>query len=347
MIEREKLVEVKNLQQFFPVQKGLLRRTVGYIKAVNDVSFSIGKKETLGLVGESGCGKTTLGRSLLRLYEPTGGEVFLHHDGKKIPILSLPRNEMQQIRANMQMIFQDPFASLNERMTVLDNIIEPLVCNNIGTSKEREEKARTLLQEVGLRPEHLQRYPHSFSGGQRQRIGIARALSVSPKFIVADEPVFALDVSVQAQILNLLKRLQNEFNLSFLFVSHDMAVIRYMSDNIAVMYVGKMVEYAPRDELLGRPAHPYTEALTSAVPRVNSHHRKNRIVLEGSPPDPSNLPRGCVFQNRCKYVADKCRTDEPEFREVASGHYAACHFAGQLELKGIRPVAHSGGSQNV
>ncbi len=339
MNEREMLIEVKNLKQFFPVQKGLLRRTVGYIKAVNDVSFSIGKKETLGLVGESGCGKSTLGRSLLRLYEPTGGEINLYDDGKKIPILSLGPREMSRARVNMQMIFQDPFASLNERMTVRDNIIEPLVCNNIGTVKEREDKARELLEAVGLRPEHLSRYPHSFSGGQRQRIGIARALSIKPKFIVADEPVFALDVSVQAQILNLMKKLQDEFSLSFLFVSHDMAVIRYMSDNIAVMYVGKMVEYASRDDLLMLPAHPYTEALMSAVPRVKTHQREHRIVLEGSPPDPSKLPPGCVFQNRCRYVEARCKQEEPEFREVGSGHHVACHFAEKLQLKGISPVS--------
>lgn len=334
MSEREKLIEVKNLKQYFPIQQGLLRRTVGHIKAVNDVSFSIGKKETLGLVGESGCGKSTLGRSLLRLYEPTGGEIYLYDDGKQIPILSLSPQEMSKARVNMQMIFQDPFASLNERMTVLDNIIEPLVCNNIGTTKDREDRAKELLEAVGLRPEHINRYPHSFSGGQRQRIGIARALSINPKFIVADEPVFALDVSVQAQILNLMKRIQEEFNLSFLFVSHDMAVIRYMSDNIAVMYVGKMVEYASKDELLLRPAHPYTEALMSAVPRVKGQKRSNRIVLEGSPPDPSKLPQGCVFQNRCRYAEAKCKQVEPEFREVASGHYVACHFAEELQLKG-------------
>ena len=242
-----KLVEIRDLQQFFPIQKGFLRRTVGYIKAVNGGSLDIGRRETVGLVGESGCGKTTLGRSILRLYEPPGGELYFHEGGRRLPVLSLPRREMRDVRANMQMIFQDPFASLNERMTVLDNVIAPLVCNNIGSHKEREQRAEELLIQVGLRREHLRRYPHSFSGGQRQRIGIARALSVRPKFSVADEPVFALDVSVQAQILNLLQDLQNELGLSYLFISHDMGVIRYVADRIGVMYVGKLVEYAPRE----------------------------------------------------------------------------------------------------
>jgi peptide/nickel transport system ATP-binding protein len=289
----------------------------------------------MGLVGESGCGKSTLGRSILRLYEPTGGEVILQDGDQKLSVLELDRREMRQARMRMQMIFQDPFASLNDRMTVLDNIIEPLVCNNIGTKKEREERAEELLVQVGLRKEHLRRYPHSFSGGQRQRIGIARALSIKPKLVVADEPVFALDVSVQAQILNLMQQLQGEFGLSYLFVSHDMAVIRYMADRIAVMYVGKLVEYAPRDELLRHPSHPYTEALHSAVPHLTENHRRSRIVLEGSPPDPSNLPPGCVFQNRCRYVQAKCRQEEPELKEIARGHFAACHFAEELDLKGI------------
>jgi peptide/nickel transport system ATP-binding protein len=330
------VLEVRNLQQFFPIQRGFLRRTVGYVKAVDGVSLTIHEGETLGLVGESGCGKSTLGRSILRLYEPTGGEVILHDGDKQLSVLELERGEMRHVRSNMQMIFQDPFASLNERMNVLDNVIEPLVCNKIGTRQEREERAEELLVQVGLRREHLRRFPHSFSGGQRQRIGIARALSIRPKLIVADEPVFALDVSVQAQILNLMQDLQTEFGLSYLFVSHDMAVIRYMADRIAVMYVGKLVEYAPRDELLQHPAHPYTEALHSAVPRLSEHHRRRRIVLEGSPPDPSNLPPGCVFQTRCRYVQDRCKQDEPVLRPIAPGHFAACHFAEELDLTGIK-----------
>jgi peptide/nickel transport system ATP-binding protein len=329
------ILEVHNLQQFFPIQRGFLRRTVGYVKAVNGVSLTIHVGETLGLVGESGCGKSTLGRSILRLYEPTGGDVFLYDGDKKLPVLDLDRREMRQVRANMQMIFQDPFASLNDRMNVLENIIEPLVCNDIGTSREREERAEQLLIQVGLRKEHLRRYPHSFSGGQRQRIGIARALSIKPKLIVADEPVFALDVSVQAQILNLMQQIQSEFGLSYLFVSHDMAVIRYVADRIAVMYVGKLVEYAARDELLHNPLHPYTEALQSAVPRLTEHHRRSRIVLEGSPPDPSNPPPGCIFHTRCRYAQVVCSQEEPALREVVAGHFAACHFSEVLDLKGI------------
>ncbi|HVZ16360.1 MAG TPA: ABC transporter ATP-binding protein, partial [Terriglobales bacterium] len=337
MLEKthEPILEVRNLKQFFPIQKGFLRRTVAYVKAVNEVSLTIHKGETLGLVGESGCGKSTLGRSILRLYEPTEGEVTLYDAGNKFSVLSLDRREMRQVRKTVQMIFQDPFASLNDRMTVLQNVIEPLVCNNIGTPDEREAIAEKMLTQVGLRKEHLRRYPHSFSGGQRQRIGIARALSIGPKFIVADEPVSALDVSVQAQILNLMRDLQAEFGLSYLFISHDMAVIRYMADHIAVMYVGKQVEYAATNELLTHPLHPYTEALMSAVPRVTTHERRERIVLQGSPPDPSNLPHGCVFQNRCRYAQPKCREEEPELSEVRPGHFAACHFAKDLNLDGI------------
>ena len=330
------ILEVRDLRQFFPIQAGFLRRTIGYVKAVNGVSLTIHAGETLGLVGESGCGKSTLGRAMLRLYEPTGGEVILHDGDEKLSVLELPHREMRQVRANMQMIFQDPFASLNERMTVLDNVIEPLVCNDIGTSQEWEAKAEDLLMQVGLQKEHLRRYPHSFSGGQRQRIGIARALSIEPKFVVADEPVFALDVSVQAQILNLMQELQTEFGLSYLFISHDMAVIRYVSDRIAVMYVGKLVEYAERDELLQHPAHPYTEALHSAVPRLTQRGRRDRIILEGSPPDPSDLPPGCVFQTRCRYAEAKCREEEPELREISDGHFVACHLAEELNLVGIQ-----------
>ena len=330
------ILEVQDLRQFFPVQEGFLRRTIGYVKAVNGVSFTINEGETLGLVGESGCGKSTLGCAILRLYEPTGGEVILHDGDEKLSVFELSHREMRRVRANMQMIFQDPFASLNERMTVLDNVIEPLVCNDIGTSQEREAKAEHLLMQVGLQKEHLRRYPHSFSGGQRQRIGIARALSIEPKFIVADEPVFALDVSVQAQILNLMQELQAEFGLSYLFISHDMAVIRYVSDRIAVMYVGKLVEYAERDELLQHPAHPYTEALHSAVPRLTQRGRRDRIILEGTPPDPSDLPPGCVFQARCRYAEAKCREEEPELREISDGHFVACHLAEELNLVGIQ-----------
>ena len=333
------ILEVRDLRQFFPIQEGLLRRVIGYVKAVNGVSLTINQGETLGLVGESGCGKSTLGRAILRLYEPTGGEVIFHHQDRQLSVLDLDRHGMRQVRANMQMIFQDPFASLNERMTVLDNVIEPLVCNGIGSRPEREATAENLLAQVGLRKEHLRRYPHSFSGGQRQRIGIARALSIEPKFVVADEPVFALDVSVQAQILNLMKELQAQLGLSYLFISHDMAVIRYVADRIAVMYVGKLVEYAERDELLRHPAHPYTEALHSAVPRLSQkdsgNRRRNRILLKASPPDPGNLPPGCVFQTRCHYAEERCRQEDPPLREISTIHSVACHLAEELNLSGI------------
>jgi peptide/nickel transport system ATP-binding protein len=332
--KKSPLIEVRDLKQYFPIQEGFFKKTVGYIKAVNGVSLRVDNEETLGLVGESGCGKTTLGRSILRLYEPTSGEVILHENNEKIQILELDNQKMKRVRSKLQMIFQDPFASLNERMTVLQNVIEPLICNEIGTQKDKELRAKDLLLKVGLRKEHLQRYPHSFSGGQRQRIGIARALSIGPKFIVADEPVFALDVSVQAQILNLMKDLQEEFGLSFLFISHDMAVVRYMADRIAVMYVGKLVEYADRDELLENPAHPYTEALQSAVPG-RKRKRVDRIILKGNPPDPSNLPKGCIFQNRCRYEEDICREQEPELKMISNGHFSACHFSNSLQLKGL------------
>jgi len=332
--QQQPLIEINNLKQFFPVQQGFLRKVVGYVKAVNDVNLNIWSNETLGMVGESGCGKSTLGRTILRLIEPTDGKVYFNYDDERYDIFAMHRKQMRAIRANMQMVFQDPFSSLNERMTVLDNIIEPLVVNQIGNRRERESRAESLLLQVGLRKEHLRRYPHSFSGGQRQRIGVARALSVSPKFIVADEPVFALDVSIQAQILNLLTQLQDDYDLTFLFISHDLGVIRYVADRIAVMYVGKVVELASRDKVLENPLHPYTEALLSAVPRV-TRDRRSRIVLKGSPPDPSDLPDGCVFHTRCQYAEDVCRTKVPELRELETGHEVSCHLAESLSLRGV------------
>ena len=335
------VIAVNGLKQYFPIRRGFLRRTVAHMKAVDDVSIALNAGETLGLVGESGSGKSTFGRAILRLYEPTAGEVLLHPpEGEPVSVLDLDRKSMRAARSEMQMIFQDPYASLNDRMTVLQNIIEPLVCNNVGDAASREERARQLLGQVGLRPEHMRRYPHSFSGGQRQRIGIARALAINPRFIVADEPVSALDVSVQAQILNLLRDLQAELGLSYLFISHDMAVIRYMSNRVAVMYVGRIVEYGTTDAVIQRPLHPYTEVLMSAVPRVSSETgRAGRIAMQGVPPDPANLPQGCVFQGRCPYVQDKCRSEAPQLREALPGHFAACHFAGSLDLAGIAATA--------
>lgn len=330
------LLEVKDLKQYFPIQKGFLRRTVGYIKAVNGVSLTIKKNETLGLVGESGCGKTTLGRSILRLYEPTDGKILFNNGDEMISILDLDRKEQQKMRCNMQMIFQDPFSSLNERMTVMQNVGEPLLVNGIASGKELEERVEDMLVKVGLRKEHLRRYPHAFSGGQRQRIGIARALVVNPKFVVADEPVSALDVSIQAQILNLLKRLQDEFQLSYLFISHDLSVIRHVSNRIAVMYVGRLVELGARDQVLNTPLHPYTEALLSAVPRAGKKgQRASRIIMSGDPPDPSRLPSGCSFHERCRYTEEICKAEEPEFTEIETGHYVACHRARELSLKGV------------
>jgi len=334
-MSKDILIEAKNLKQFFPIQKGIFKKTVGYIKAVNNINLKIFENETVGLVGESGCGKTTLGRTLMRLYEPTGGEINFKNNGKLIKLTGLDDKQMRKMRVNMQMIFQDPFSSLNERMTVMENIGEPLYVNGILSGQKLKERVEDLLVKVGLKKEHLTRYPHSFSGGQRQRIGIARALAVNPSFIVADESVSALDVSVQAQILNLLKDLQSEFNLTYLFISHDLSVIRYMCDRIAVMYVGSIVEIAERDKLLGNPFHPYTEALLSAVPRANTLRKKDRIMMPEELPDPGNLPEGCDFNNRCQYSQEICKNKNPELTEVLDGHYAACHFAGEIGLKGI------------
>jgi len=334
-MKNEVLLEIKNLKQYFPIKEGFLKKTVANVKAVNDVSIKINKRETLGLVGESGCGKSTLGRAVLRLYEPTSGEVNFYKGNEKLNVLELDRKEMREVRSNMQMIFQDPFSSLNERMTVMENIIEPLVVNNIGTREERQDRAAELLEQVGLRKEYIKRYPHAFSGGQRQRVGIARALSIKPKFIVADEPVSGLDVSVQAQILNLLKELQSELDLTFLFISHDLGVVRYVADRIAVMYTGKLVEIGPRDEILENPKHPYTEALLSSVPRARLDHSRSRIILKGTPPDPINLPTGCIFQTRCTYTKRVCREKEPVWESVGDKHFVGCHFCDSLNLRGI------------
>ena len=330
-----KLLEILDLKQYFPIQRGFLRRTVGYTKAVNGVSLTLGKNETLGLVGESGCGKTTLGRSILRLYNPTGGKVFYYKNGEKLSVLELNRRGMRDIRAEMQIIFQDPFSSLNERMTVLQNVGEPLLVNGIASGRRLEERVEQTILQVGLKHEHLHRYPLAFSGGQRQRIGIARALVVQPRFVVADEAVSALDVSIQAQTLNLLKDLQEQYSLTFLFISHDLSVVRYISDRIAVMYVGKIVEIASRDDLLLHPYHPYTEALLSAIPRADIEHHRNRIVMPGTPADPSNLPTGCAFHPRCGYAQEICKQEVPEWKKVDKNHFASCHLAEDLILRGV------------
>jgi len=293
------LLDVKGLKKYFPLTgSGVFRKTVGYIKAVDDVTFKVHRGETVGVVGESGCGKTTLGRCVSRLYDLTDGQIALRYDGKHINVETLTREENHEFRRNVQVIFQDPYSSLNPRMTVLQMVGESLLVNGIARGKELEERVTDVILRVGLRVEHLRRYPHSFSGGQRQRIGLARALVVNPRLIVADEPVSALDVSIQAQILNQLKDLQQDFGLSYIFISHNMSVIRYMSDRVLVMYAGKLVETAPRETLLNKPQHPYTEMLLSAVPRVTQRHNVVRAVTRGEPPNLLKLPTGCVFHPR-------------------------------------------------
>ena len=329
------LLEVNDLKMYFPIQKGLLRRTTGYVKAVDGVSLSIKKGETLGLVGESGCGKTTTGRCIVRVYQPTEGEIVFHDEGEAVNLNLLARQELKAFRRNMQMIFQDPFSSLNPRMTVLELVGEPLLAHGIARGQELEDRVAEMVNAVGLKVEHLPRYPHSFSGGQRQRIGIARALVQRPKLVVCDEPVSALDVSVQSQVVNLLQDLQSELDLTYLFVAHDMSVVRQVSNRIAVMYVGKLVEVAESEELLRNPKHPYSETLLSAVPRPNPHHAMQRLSLEGEPADPANAPPGCVFHPRCRYMEDICQTEVPELTELTPGRHVACHFADQLQLQGI------------
>ncbi|MDX2008383.1 MAG: dipeptide ABC transporter ATP-binding protein [Meiothermus sp.] len=320
-VATENLVELKNLKKFFPIRGGILSRVVANVQAVNDVSFAVRKGEVLGLVGESGSGKTTVGRTLLRLIEPTGGSITF--DGKDITNIS--KDQLRTYRRKMQIIFQDPFASLNPRMTVGDIIAEPLVIHNLENGQQaRNERVAQLLQTVGLNPDHVRRYPHEFSGGQRQRIGIARALAVSPEFIVADEPVSALDVSIQAQVVNLLQDLKEQFGLTVLFIAHDLAVVEYISDRIAVMYLGKVMELANSRDLYASPKHPYTEALLSAIPTPDPTIKRNRIVLQGDIPSPINPPSGCVFRTRCRYKIDACETTVPELREVAPGHFKAC-----------------------
>lgn len=336
------LMEVKGLKKYFPIQKGLLRRTVGNVKAVDDVNFYVREGETLGLVGESGCGKSTAGRSIIRLYEPTAGQIFfksraLGTDGKAkvVNLLDLKPEEMKLVRKEISMVFQDPINSLNPRMTVSDIVAEPMVIHGLDNGAETEEIIIRLLERVGLRPDHLRRYPHEFSGGQRQRIGIARALSLNPRLVICDEPVSALDVSIQAQTLNLLQDLQKDFNLSYIFVAHDLSVVEHISDRVAVMYVGKVAEIADAQELYEHPLHPYTEALLSAVPKPDPLYKSDRIVMQGDVADPSNPPSGCYFHPRCRYAQEVCRLKTPEFRELKPDHFVACHRAEELTLEGI------------
>lgn len=320
--EGSPVLEVENLVKHFPIRKGLLSRTVGNVHAVDGISFTVERHETLGLVGESGCGKSTTGKAILNFIKPTSGKIKL--DGKRIDDLSPSR--MRPMRRELQMIFQDPFSSLNPRQTVGEIVREPL--HNFQTLGRQEEKERVvdLLNRVGLPSDAAARYPHEFSGGQRQRIGIARALALNPKLIVCDEPVSALDVSVQAQVVNLLMDLQNELNLSYLFVAHDLAIVEHISHRVAVMYLGKIVELAEKKPLFSNPLHPYTEALLAAVPRPDPRAKSERVVLTGDVPSPINPPKGCRFHTRCPYAFDRCRVEEPQFREVQTGRFAACHL---------------------
>lgn len=330
------LLEVQGLKKYFPIRKGILRRTAGYVRAVDDVSFALYQGETLGLVGESGSGKTTAGRTLLQIYPPTAGRVyFADPDKGRIDMTILDTEELRQVRRHMQMIFQDPYGSLNPRRTLLQIVGEPLLSFGVVKRKELPDRVAHLLEVVGLRSEYLTRYPHAFSGGQRQRIGIARALALNPQLIVCDEAVSALDVSIQAQILNLLQDLQQQFNLTFLFIAHDLSVIEHISDRVAVMYVGKLVEVTSRDTLFRQPRHPYSEALLSAVSRPDPRSSQPRIVLQGEVADPANPPSGCYFHPRCAYAAEICRTETPALRELEPDHLVSCHRAEELSLTGV------------
>ncbi len=331
-----KLLEVKGLQKYFPIKQGFLKKEVGQIRAVDDVSFYINEKETLGLVGESGCGKTTTSRCILRAVDPTSGNIlFRTANGDVTDISNLSHSEMGLLRREVQMIFQDPFSSLNPRMTLLDIVGEPLFVNGVKNRGEREDRVAELLSLVGLRPEYMRRFPHAFSGGQRQRIGIARALALSPRLVVADEPVSALDVSVQAQVLNLLLDLQDELGLTYLFVAHDLSVVKHISDRVAVMYVGKLVEMAPTEDLFSAPKHPYTAALLSAVPEPDPRARSNRIVLQGEVANPASPPPGCYFHPRCQYATDVCRVETTVLEEIRPGRFVSCHRAKEIELPGV------------
>ncbi|HEY6074540.1 MAG TPA: dipeptide ABC transporter ATP-binding protein [Anaerolineales bacterium] len=319
----QELVQIEHLVKYFPVRAGLMQRIVNWVKAVDDVSFTVRKGETLGLVGESGCGKTTVGRSMLRLIEPTSGSV--HFEGRDV--LKLRGNDLKKVRRDMQIIFQDPYASLDPRVPIGESVMEGLNIHNIGSPQERFDLMLDTLKKVGLEDYHARRYPHEFSGGQRQRIGIARALALRPKFIVCDEPVSALDVSIQSQVLNILKDLQKEFGLTYLFVAHNLSVVEHISDRVAVMYLGKVVELTTREELYRLPLHPYTQALMSAIPVPNPRLKRKRTVLKGDVPSPLNPPKGCRFHPRCPIAEEICGVEEPPLRQLRPDHSVACHFA--------------------
>ena len=331
------LLEVKHLKKYFPIREGFFRRVTGQVRAVDDVSFAIREGETLGLVGESGCGKTTTARSILRAIDPTSGQIlFRTAQGDVVDLAALPEKEIRPLRRDMQMIFQDPFASLNPRMNILDIVGEPLlVIDGMKSRKQRMERVAELLELVGLRPEYMQRFPHAFSGGQRQRIVIARALALNPRLVVADEPVSALDVSVQAQVLNLMRDLQEKLGPTYLFVAHDLSVVKHFCDRINVMYVGKIVESGPTNAIFFQPRHPYTSALMSAVPIANPRLRKRIAPLEGDVPSPANPPSGCYFHPRCPYATEACARETPQLQEIAPDHFVSCHRAHELTLPGV------------
>jgi peptide/nickel transport system ATP-binding protein len=332
----ESLLEVRQLRKFFPIHKGFLRKTVGNVRAVDDVSFNVRRGETLALVGESGCGKTTTARCILRAHEPSSGQILFRTSRDEVVDLArVPRSSLRPLRREMQMIFQDPYSSLNPRMTLLDIVAEPLLVHGVTSPRQRQERVADLMRLVGLRPEFMRRYPHAFSGGQRQRIGIARALALEPRLVVADEAVSALDVSVQAQILNLLLELQERLGLTYLFVAHDLSVVKHISDRVAVMYVGQMVELAETRTIFAQPLHPYTSALLGSIPEPNPRARRGANILQGEVANPAAPPSGCYFHPRCPYAIDLCKSTAPVWEQVAPGQFVRCHRARELDLPGV------------
>ena len=338
MPDKQVLVEIKSLKKYYPIERGLLKRQEGVVKAVDDITLNVYRNETLGMVGESGCGKTTLGRTILRIIEPTSGEVRFHFDNESIDFLALDKHELRKMRRNVQMIFQNPYTSLNARMTIFDIVAEPMRLAKTYSEQEIVERVKFLIAKVGLEVKHLNRFPHAFSGGQRQRIGIARALSLNPRFIVADEAVSALDVSIQAQILNLMADLKEEAGLTYLFIAHDLSVIEHISDRVCVLYLGRVVELAKTEDLFFSPRHPYTEALMSAIPVPDPKAENTRISLPGEVASAANLPSGCAFHPRCRYATEECAAAIPPLTDMGGEHFVACHRAAELSLSGVREL---------